>query len=383
MFIYYFCTVLSAILMYGIQKKYPLKKIERLTEQHANKCKIIIDKGKLHIRKSRRKKNPNSILYVIPFLPLFLLSAFRYGIGTDYYYTYLPTFNRIRFGMDTDFPFEPGFYVINKFVASFSNSVNWVLAICALMTFIFVGIAIIQQSEDFGYSMLLFFGTGFFSYTLNGVRQSIIIAMWFFLLKYVKERKFIPFLIFSLAGTLFHSSSIILIPLYFIFQKRVKPKECLIGVVIAGLAGTFLKRIVLLLAQFTKYGNKFAGSDLLNGNFAYSTFAVDICLFIYLLLIYKKLKNEWRYNFLLLSTTLSLICTMLTRVIYLIARIDVLFFYLSLLYLPSTFHAFKSSETRNILRVGFVIFFFLYMFITVGVLRQGESVPYTSILFKH
>ena len=30
------------------------------------------------------------------FLPLFLVSAFRYGVGTDYFYTYTPIFNRIR-----------------------------------------------------------------------------------------------------------------------------------------------------------------------------------------------------------------------------------------------------------------------------------------------
>lgn len=32
------------------------------------------------------------------FSPLFFVSAFRYGVGTDYFYTYTPIYNRIRGG---------------------------------------------------------------------------------------------------------------------------------------------------------------------------------------------------------------------------------------------------------------------------------------------
>ena len=33
------------------------------------------------------------------FFPLFFVSAVRYGVGTDYFYTYTPIYNRIRGGV--------------------------------------------------------------------------------------------------------------------------------------------------------------------------------------------------------------------------------------------------------------------------------------------
>lgn len=35
------------------------------------------------------------------FFPLFFVSAVRYGVGTDYFYTYTPIYNRIRGVLDS------------------------------------------------------------------------------------------------------------------------------------------------------------------------------------------------------------------------------------------------------------------------------------------
>lgn len=360
MFVYIGVTLFSVFLMYGI-KHYQTQKIA-----YKNVDTIYDHRYK------------NKWLFVVPFIPLYLLSALRYGIGTDYFHTYYPTFQRIVRGAQTDTSFEFGFYYINKLVALFSSDVTWVLAICALLFFAFEAISIYQQSDDPVFSIALLFGTGLFQYSLNGVRQAIVIAVWFYCLRYVKEKRLVPFLIFIFASVLFHYSAVILIPFYFLFQKRFRPSQ-IITIVI----GTFalisvLKRFILYIASFTRYLDKFSGSSLLEGDFAWSEFVISILLLAYLLLLYEKLKNSWKYNFLLISTALGVACSILTRDIYIIARISVFFRYLPVLYLPSTLKVFK-GKSKVIVKWGFIVLFFAYICFMTGYLGKGDSVPYQSI----
>ena len=360
MFVYIGVTLFSVFLMYGV-KNYQIQKIS-----YKN-----IDT----IYENRYEKK---WLFVIPFIPLYLLSALRYGIGTDYFHTYYPTFQKILSGSQTDNGFEYGFYYINKFVAVYSSDVTWVLAICALFFFVFVGISIYQQSDDPVFSIALLFGTGLFQYSLNGVRQAIVIAIWFYCLRYIEEKRFVPFLIFVITSTLFHYSALILIPLYFLFQKRFKPSHIIVVVVGAFAFTTVLKKFILYIAGFTRYINKFSGSSLLDGDFAWSEFIISVLLLVYLLVLYKKLKCSWKYNFLLLSTALGVVCSILTREIYIIARVSLFFRYLPVLYLPSTLKVFK-RESKIIVKWGFIALFFAYMWYMTGYLGKGDSVPYQSV----
>lgn len=65
------------------------------------------------------------------FLPLFLVSAFRYGVGTDYFYTYTPIFNRIRGGTGFN---EVGFTWLTEQLTKVSDDPQILFVVISLVT---------------------------------------------------------------------------------------------------------------------------------------------------------------------------------------------------------------------------------------------------------
>lgn len=362
MFFYFSITFICAICMYYVQHR--IKRVEQL------------ETGLFLVSNNR------TIYYYLPFFPLFLVSALRYGIGTDYFFTYQPTFYRIRNGYELNHTFELGFYWLNKFVASFSDDVTWVIAVCALLFSVFIAKAVMEQSESPALSILLMVGTGLYAFSLNGMRQAIVIAIWFYAVRYIKEQKFIPYLVCMLISSLFHLSGIITIPFYFLYTKvKCRPRTVLISIFSVVAFTQVFKGAIIYISQFTKYYDKFTGTSQFEGDFAYSTFGVMFGILIYLLMIYKSQNKKWEYNFLLLSTTIGTICAILTSEIYVIARVLSFFQYTAFLYLPSTFKAFD-KDSRKMVAIFWIVGFLAYIWFMADYLGKGGTVPYQSIFSR-
>lgn len=58
-------------------------------------------------------------------------------------------------------------------------------------------------------------------FTMTGIRQTIAMGFTFFAFVKAYDKKFVPFLIFTLAGTLFHSSALIFILAYFLMHRKL------------------------------------------------------------------------------------------------------------------------------------------------------------------
>lgn len=112
----------------------------------------------------------NGMISISLLFPL-LVSSLRYGLGTDYSYTYIPQFNSIARG-DRGY-YEIGFYLLNKIVSFFTNDGQWIIVICSIL---FVGIVyrqIYRESKVYALSILLLYLTFAYFVSLNNVRQSL------------------------------------------------------------------------------------------------------------------------------------------------------------------------------------------------------------------
>lgn len=58
-------------------------------------------------------------------------------------------------------------------------------------------------------------------FTMTGVRQTIAMGFTFFAFVKAYDKKFVPFLIFTLVGSLFHSSALIFILAYFMMRRKL------------------------------------------------------------------------------------------------------------------------------------------------------------------
>ncbi len=76
----------------------------------------------------QRDKACFAALAVLSLLPYCLTMGLRYGIGTDYFYTYVPTFTLAANGTYT---LEPGYQLLMRLVLFFTDNPTWMFLLCA------------------------------------------------------------------------------------------------------------------------------------------------------------------------------------------------------------------------------------------------------------
>ena len=157
---------------------------------------------------------------------------------------------------------------------------------------------------------LLFFYNEFF----NATRQCPAIALVFYSYTFCLSRKFIPFLLCILAATLFHSTAILALPIYFLYPSRELDswgyfcRFFLFGVTLVG-ASFFLGQ-VLNLDSFSRYASYQEKLYQVTIGQAFTSFLVNYFPLILLMIVFNKktkfLSNEEKrfYSFLWLVSIL-------------------------------------------------------------------------------
>lgn len=202
--------------------------------------------------KYSKSKFVSKVCYIISFMISFLSAALRYGIGTDYFYTYVPYFKWINSGV-REYG-EVGFNFLNKFIGFFTTDYQWLFFVTSFIILLFIYKAIWDNSEDVLQSVLLIYVGQSYFYSMNMVRQSIAISIILYSYKFLKDKKYIKLLICIVCASLFHSSALVLIPIFAISMLNISIlKKIIIFIILFALQPVFYKALILLLG-YTKYG---------------------------------------------------------------------------------------------------------------------------------
>lgn len=147
-----------------------------------------------------------------------------------------------------------GFYFIVAFIKCFITQ-DWqmYLMIVAIFTGVCVAYTFYKHSINFFYSSFLFIAFGTVIWSMNGIRQFIVVVALFALSDWIKRGKFIPFCIAVLILSTIHTSCFMMIPLYFV--ARCKPWSGRI----VGFLG-----VIIILAIFLEPLLDGVGSDYAN-----------------------------------------------------------------------------------------------------------------------
>ena len=242
-----------------------------------------------------QKKSLIQILFIILSLfPLFCISSFRYGVGNDYF-NYANYFVR---SINTHF-MELGFDFLIQLIRSYTDNYVWMFSICSLIFLYFIYRAIYEQSINPTFSIFIFLCAPYFFEFFSGMRQMMAVSIFLYSIKYIKNNKFIPYIFLNLIGISLHSSAIVFIPIFFLYNVNLKPKICVFFAVISFLARPIIKNILYQIIYTTKYSSYF-DSQFNTGHFGIVTLLVPMFIFIFSLLFYRKSKendNQKEYNF--------------------------------------------------------------------------------------
>ena len=154
-------------------------------------------------------------------LVLTCVIGLRFNVGTDYasYYRGYYNYSRLPWSEFLEIS-DPGLRLIAKISTFIYDDPVTMFFIAALIFMTLYVVTLYRNGDDFFACIVMFFISGTFLDSCNGVRQSLAVAIIFFGFPYLRDRKFFKYLITILIATAFHSTAIIMLPVYFLLSRK-------------------------------------------------------------------------------------------------------------------------------------------------------------------
>lgn len=285
-------------------------------------------------------------LATIFFVLLFIVSAFRDGMGTDYKNYQLLFYDYLNSGDAVIQRLEPGFKLIFEVVSFFSYDSRLFFVITSFLILFFYFFGFLKYSRSVLLSIFLFVTLYYYFNSLNTVRQFVAMALIFcFSTRYLAERNLLKYLISVVFASLFHLSALIMLPAYWLCKKMSFRAVILLFIFlpIFFLSYDLIANIVFkIIPSYQVYSDYEIGSS--------SAFIViQIVFFIFIFIAYKHNKN-WT-NVELLSFNLSLISLFLYILSYknaIFLRVATYFGMYFMILVPAVLNEFKKNSNKAI-----------------------------------
>lgn len=304
------------------------------------------------------------IILVLVF-PL-LLATIRYNVGYDYG-SYISGYELSK---DTSFrsiflDYKLGdpvaFNLLTKFSSLFKTDRAF-LFFTALMTYLpfTIYFFLLWGDERFQSLTLLFYLFNCFIFSFSAIKQGIAMSFLFCSLKYLFDRKPIKFIILCGIAFLFHSSSIVFVPVYFLWskQKEVKPFKKVISIVICFI---IIANLELILSGFLDGRYEGYATEIVEGrnrSFFLYLFITVICY------IYRKnlIQIDKRNDLLITLMTIGVIFQLLGFFNAFTKRISDYFVMVQIFLIPQFTAFFKDKKDKQLIRC-FEILYVVALFV--------------------
>lgn len=331
---------------------------------------VMLKKGRLAISRA-------SLWLAASALPMVLVSGMRWcGVDRMNYYW---AFMNIRDGLSTHV--EAGYYWLNRFVLLFTQDLSVVFFICAVITAVFMTLAIKHNSSNYLVSTFLYMAMGFFFYSMNSMRHFMALAIFLYAVRFMKQKNLPCFLTWILLASCFQKVVLVAIPLYFIFNIKWKAYWYGIFAACLGTAALFSRQILDFIYQFA-YGF-YQNIESQSVGTSWVNVGITLALSVLCILYRKKLLE--RGNIILLNAALcGFLFFLLTGWIPDYTRIGQYCTMLAIFLVPEILHCEPRPMLRRIYTIGLFVGFSAYLAIILWN-AQAETIqlmPYQSVWFR-
>ena len=311
-------------------------------------------------------------------LTLFIPSALRYGIGTDYV-NYNAIFNRIMsrgFSGHTEIAWQ----VLNIIIGKLKLPFQGVIIISSALTLI----PLIKTAKKDFFIIIVLFSCLYYLNSYNITRQILAMSLIWAAYLFILEKKYIHTFLLIILATLFHTSSLLFIPI-FLFSEFIPltKKRTIVLFIIFVVSFIFASNYIIPYIMKLKYSGEnfiYYSEVIISLSKIFKAIPRFIVLFLILYFIdeNKAEKREINYIYWLI---LSLAISDISGMSYLIfQRIRI---YCFIAYLASFKILWLNTEKKekivNLFLLAFIIANYLVRFLWVG---SAEVIPYTSIFTK-
>lgn len=201
------------------------------------------DRALTHRVSGGRVFHPHRLWSMVAFLlcltPLFLVSALREGIGTDYYFTYTPRFLEILQGERTYY--EIGFYWFNRVLGMLTENPQWVFVTTSFIYMLCLGLSFYDAVDDLPFCVVILLVSGEYFVSMNNLRQAMASAILLLSFRYIRRKKWVPaFVLVALCSTLHQAMLLFFAVLLILMLLRYVPLHRMLLLLGAGALVVYL-----------------------------------------------------------------------------------------------------------------------------------------------
>lgn len=316
----------------------------------------------------------------VAFLLVFVPSAIRYDIGTDYI-NYLAIYEGVSDIKELDsYQYkEPLFYYINRFLQGVGAHFQFLFAVFA---FIFTAVVFKSYSRENAWLLHFLFFSVLWYFSFNGIRQAVAVSFCILALFNFFEKRYVWFLALTLIAAMFHQSALIitvagglaLIPLPVSFKTRIAP---LIFLTVFGVAFFGMNIVLVYMEQLlylfgmTKYAGYFnSARHFVERDFGSGLGVLVKVLFCFYIIICAKALIQQNKNFwllLVLVFTYALGVILASRII-IFGRMADVFIVAQIL---GAYFLWQLPKNKSINRLVIGVFI---LFLTLSFIKEGLGV---------
>lgn len=179
------------------------------------------------------------------FVTLIILVAFsavrNYTVGSDSpAYTYPFRQNIDPNTLNYDIRLELGYQYLQRQILSFTHEYYIFFAVMTLIATLPILLTIKNKSINFKLSLFIYLTFGFYFNIFNPERQSIAMAISFYALPYLFDKKIVKFTLLIILASTFHISAWIMIPIYFVCHANIRDHYKVVACFLASYLGSAL-----------------------------------------------------------------------------------------------------------------------------------------------
>lgn len=300
------------------------------------------------------------------------------SVGTDTF-VYARRFDFVTSWDDVWRSTEIGYNALNVILSmSFETYTGLLISISIIVVSLYM-VGIVSMTKNYGLSVFIFVTSGAYTFSFNAARQGIAVALCFFALVFLLDRRKWAYFLTVLLATLFHHTAIVAVPLYYLTYPVIKWRH--IGYLFAATAvlivtlGSVVKLSAILLNEtYSTYAEVQQG-----GGEVMVAFLVFQGISLYLLRP-KGSSNPLStgYSRLLGVYLIGLVPAMASVLSSVnpsgILRLHSYFAHCSIILWPMAISSINSSRARLLLSLGLVFLLLVYYYLTTS--NFSKLTPY-------
>jgi transmembrane protein EpsG len=178
------------------------------------------------------------------------------GLGSDFR-GYVEAYNLIMLD-DTLYSYyykdyEIGFEYLTYIFTSLGMPYQIFFGFIGMLAYLFLIKGVYKFAFLLPLTLYFLFTEGYFAFSHSGVRQSLAMAIIFYAIKFIIEKKIITYLYWMIFASLFHVFSLVMIPIYFLRRLNFYGKIylALYGLALSGILNEYFLKLIHLISEYS------------------------------------------------------------------------------------------------------------------------------------